>query len=103
MEPDDVMPNDGQYFLPREPIDQAIDRKRERANTLQDQSELKAHIDRLQRRIEFYEANSSIPDEVRVNPQEFLIMHNSYSAAAVILRAEKEYLEGLIDTNTRNR
>ena len=102
MEPDNLYPNDGTYFDPfKEPLDQTIERKKERAQTLEAMNVLKQHIERLDERIAFYEKNSSIPDEVRVNPQEFLIMSNSHMLTAKCLQSERDYLGGLIDSYKR--
>lgn len=104
MENDDIMPNEGSHFggVPIEPTEQAIERKKQRAKTLEALQPLKEHIERLQERIEFYEKNSSVNDVVRVTKQEFMIVHNTYSLMAKTLRSEKEYLEGLIDTYAKN-
>ncbi len=105
MESDDLLINDGTFLggIPPEPIDQAIARKSERATTLQALPELKKMISRLEERIVWYETNSNIPDDVRTDPKQFLIFHNSYTLTAQTLRSEKEYLQGLIDTNAKNR
>jgi hypothetical protein len=101
MDTDDVMPNDGTYFFPREPKDQVIARKKERAQTLESVNVLKEAVARMSEQIEFFEKNSSIPDDVRLEPQKFLIMSNSYKLAAETLTSEKEWLEQLIADHTR--
>lgn len=102
MQPDDMYPNDGTYFDPfSEPLDQKIERKKERAQTLEAMNILKQHIERLDERIDFYEKNSSIPDEVRAEPEKFLIMSNSHMLAAKNLTSERDYLQGLIDSYKR--
>lgn len=100
---DDLYPNDGTYFLPREPKDQAIGRKKETAGTLEALPILQDLIRRLDERIAYYEKNSSVPEEVRTDPLQFLIVQNSYTLAAKTLISEKEYIEGLIDANAPNR
>lgn len=96
MEEDSLYPNDSSYFLPREPSDQIIERKKEKAQTLESLNELKSIANRLQERIDFYEKNSSIPDDVRTDPQQFLILHNTYTLVAENLKSEKEFIDGLI-------
>lgn len=102
---DDLMPNDGTFLggVPREPLDQILGRKREKAQTLEGLNELKGIVNRLQEQIEFYERNSSIPDDVRTKPKQFLVMHNSFSEVAKILRGEKEYIEDLISSYIKDR
>lgn len=99
MENDNVYPNDGTYFLPREPRSQVISRKKEKAQTLEGINELKAVVDRLQQRIDYFEKNSNISDEVRLSPDKFLIEHNTHSSIARILRSEKEYIESLLNSH----
>lgn len=101
MQEDDVLPNDGTYFMPREPADQALERKKEQAIVLEGINFLKDMIGRLQDRIDFYEANSSIPDDVRVNEKEFMAIHNSYSLTAKTLKSEKEFLQSIVDSYKR--
>jgi len=100
---DDLYPNDSSYFIPREPADQIIERKKEKAQTLESINELKAIVNRLDERIQFYEKNSSIPDDVRTDPQQFLILHNTYTLVAENLKSEKEYIEGLITSYLKSR
>ena len=99
METDDVYPNDGTFIggVPLEPVEQVIERKSEKAQTLQALPELKKMITRLDERIKWYETTTNIPDEVRTNTKEFLITHNSYSATAKALTEERNYLQDLID------
>lgn len=98
---DDLYPNSSEYFLPREPEEQIIDRKKERAQTLESEIILNDLIDHLDKRAEFYNSLTSIPDEVRLDPKEFLIMHNTHTLLAKILVSEKEYIEGLLDISKR--
>lgn len=99
MDEDNVYPNDSSYFMSREPRDQVLGRKKEKAQTLEALPILQDLLKRLDEKITYYEANSSIPDDVRTDPQKFLIVHNSYTIAAEHLKDMKEYLQGLIDTN----
>lgn len=98
---DDLYPNDGSYFLPREPKEQKIARRKEQAQTLESISVLEDLVKSLDAKIDFYENITSIPDEVRLNPSEFLIMHNTHTLMAKNLRAEKENIEELISIHKR--
>jgi hypothetical protein len=102
---DDLYPNDPTFFggVPLEPVEQIIERKKERAQTLEGATVLKDMINRMDERIAFYEKNSSIPDDVRLDPEQFLIMSNSYKLAAEALQNEKEWIVGLLDANAKNR
>ena len=99
MQEDDVMPNEGAYFS--QPREQIKERRKERANTLEGLEILKQLLERYNQRIEFYEKTTSIPDDVRLDPAKFLILHNTHSLTAKTLIAEKEYIEGLIEEHTK--
>lgn len=102
MQGDDLYPNDGEFLggVPVEPQDQRLERKAERAKTLEALPELKKMVKRLQDRIDFYEKTTSIP--VDANTEEFMISHKVYSLMAQTLRSEKEHLEGLITANAKS-
>lgn len=101
MDADNLYPADGSYYLPREPKDQRIARKKEDAKILESINVIKDIIDRLQNKILFYESVYSIPDDVKADPTQFLIMHNANEIVARSLQAEKEYLESLIPESKR--
>lgn len=98
MEIDDVMPNDGSYFLPREPIDQQISRKKDLAKTLESQAVLKMVAERFKDEIEFYSSVDSISDQAKLDPQKFLIQHNANEIVRDVLANQKEYIESLLDS-----
>lgn len=100
---DNVMPNDGGFFYGKEPKDQRLGRKREQAQALEALPILQDLINRLEIRIAFYEAISSIPDSVRSDPDKFLIMCNSHTLAAKALSSEKEFIQSLIETYAPHR
>jgi hypothetical protein len=103
MEEDNVYPNDSsQYFMPREPAEQIIERKKEKAQTLEALNEFRAIVNRLEERIRFYESVANIPDEIRTKPDEFLIMHNTHTLMVRTLTSEKEYIEGLLNAHIRS-
>lgn len=96
MENDDVMPNDG-YFVPREPKDQQIGRKKERAQTLEALPVLQDLVTRMIARINFYGSVDSIPTEVKLDAQKFLLMHNSNEMTRNNLRSELEWMQALLE------
>ena len=100
---DDLYPNNGEFMggVPLEPADQAIERKKERAQAMEAHSVLKDMVRRLEERIDFYERHSNIPDEVRTDAQAFVIISNSYTATADALRSEKEWIEGILESSKR--
>ena len=101
---DDLYPNDGTFLggVPAEPVEQSVARKKERAQALEAQSVLKDMIERLDDRIDFYERHSNIPDEVRTDPEQFVIISNSYTMCAATLRSEKEWIQGILEANVKN-
>lgn len=96
---DDVYPNDGSYYLPREPKDQRIGRKKEQAKALEKQDILSELIQRLDNRISFYASVDSIPADVKADPEAFLIMHNANEQTRNNLSDEREYIVSLLDTH----
>lgn len=100
---DDVYPNDGTYFMPREPEDQDIARKQEKAKTLQGLSVLKEVVARLEARIEFFHSLDAIPAQEKTNPERFMTRHNANEMARNSLIEEKEFIEGLLDVHAPNR
>lgn len=96
MQDDDVYINDGSnYFLPREPQEQQIDRKREQAQATEQEAILQDLIDRWDERINFYESVKAIPDEVKLDPEAFMKIVTVNSEIVDILKAEKEYIESI--------
>lgn len=100
--PDNLLPNDSTFFFAAEPEEQVIGRQKEKAKTLEALPVIKDLIKRLDEQIQFYEKNSSIPDDVRSDPQEFLIMSNSHLLTARVLTGEKEYIKGLLEEHAPN-
>jgi hypothetical protein len=100
---DDLYPNDGSFMggVPLEPLDQAIERRKERAQAMEASNVIKDMLQRLDERIDFYQRHSNIPDEIRTDPQAFLIISNSYTATADALISEKEWIEGILEASKR--
>lgn len=103
LQEDDVMPNDGTYFVPREPEQQLIERSKEKAKTLEALPILKDLLERLEERVAFYGSVDSIPSEVKTDPQQFLIVHNANELVRDNLRAEIEYITGLLEDHAKGR
>lgn len=103
MQSDDVMPNDGSYFMPREPEEQVIARKKESAQTLESVAVLKDMISRLDDRIDFYGSVDSIPPAVKADPKRFLITFNANQLTRDCLRSERDWIQDLLDTHAKNR
>lgn len=101
MNPDDMYPNDSSYFLPQEPPEQVSERRKEKAKTLQNQTILRELIIRLEERIAFYGSVDAMPNEAKTDPVKFMYIHNANQLTRDNLRAEKEYIESLLDTHVR--
>lgn len=96
MDDDDLLPNDGTYFFPREPKDQVLARKKEKAQTLEGLTVIQDLLKRWNDKIAYYTSVKSISEEVKRDPAAF--MHEIAGNAVIveILEAEKEYIEELI-------
>lgn len=97
MDEDNVMPNDSTYFMPREPVDQMIERKKERAKTLEVKGVISELIERFDEQIRHLNSVDSMPDDVKKDPTKFMNLHNSHELSIDYLRSEKSYLESLLD------
>lgn len=97
MQPDDLLVNDSPYFGLNEPTEQVIERKKKRAQTLEAQPVLKEILTRLNDRVAFLSSVDAMPDEMRTDKEKFMTAHNAHTIARDILRAEAEYIEGLIN------
>lgn len=102
---DDLMPNDGSFMggVPPEPPEQDIERKKEKARTLEVLPVLKNIVEYFEDRISFYGSVDAIPLEDKKDPIRFMNMHNANELVRENLRQEKEYIEGLIDTHAKNK
>lgn len=104
-QPDDLYPNDGANLggVPKEPPEQDVERKKEKAQTLEALPILKAIVERLEERIAFYQSVDSIPASVKSEPVKFMNMHNSNELTRDNLKNEKEYIQSLIDQHAKNK
>lgn len=89
---------DSSYYLPTEPKDQEIERKKERAKTLQDEKVLKKLVKQLEERIEFYSRIDSIDVDVNTDTQKFFIAYQAAAATRQNLIAELEGIKSLLDS-----
>lgn len=102
MEDDDVT-NNNSYFLPREPQDQIIARKKEKASTLEAIGVLTDMLDRMNKRIAFYDSVSAMPDELKTDPTKFMNMHNANQMTRDNLINERDWISDLLDTHNKTR
>lgn len=99
---DNVMPNDGTYFTPAEPEEQAISRKKEKAHTLEALPILKDLLEHFDEQINFLGSVDAMPKSVKTDPVKFMNVHNANELARKVLTSEKEYIESLIEANAEN-
>ncbi len=98
---DDVAPNDSTYFTVAEPAEQTVARKKEIAQTLEALPILKTIIDHLDTQIDFLGSVDAMPADAKKDPIQFMYVHNSNEMARKVLQREREYIQGLLDTNAR--
>lgn len=103
MNEDDLMPGDGTWFggVPQEPLEQRIDRKRERAETLQSKAEIKKVVEHLEERIQERDRISTIGVDITEDPE---LHHKRCLVNAMIAKElikEKQLLEGLLQTHIK--
>ena len=96
MEDDDLMPNNSTYFnFGREPKEQIIERKKERAKTLEKQDILKEILNHLDKRIAFYTSVDSITNDVLDDPDKFMHQYSANLLTRDNLMSEKEWILSL--------
>lgn len=102
LQPDDVMPNDGTYFGLREPVEQVVARRKEKAKTLEALSVIKKVIDHFDQRITARDSLASISVDLTVDP----LLHQKICAVNELLKAglieEKQMLEELLEIHAPN-
>ncbi len=103
MESENLYPNDGSFIagVPLEPLEQTIDRKKERAKSLEDLKILQQVIKRFNEQIIFLNSVDSMPDEVKTDPTKFMNIHNAHDLSIQFLRSELDYFESLLDNTGR--
>ena len=89
---------DSSYYLPTEPKEQEIERKKERAKTLQDEKVLKKLVKLFEERIEFYSRIDSIDVDINTDTQKFFIAFQVAAATRQNLIVELERIKSLLDS-----
>lgn len=103
MEDDDLYRNDGTYFLPREPEEQIIDRKKERAKTLEAINDIKAVIAHFDQRIEERGKISSINVDLTEDPALHQKVFEVNRLLTMALIEERSMLEEMLEIHTKNK
>jgi hypothetical protein len=101
LQEDNIYPLDGAPFAPTEPVDQVNDRNAEKAKLMEALPLVQDIIDRFKEKIAFFGSVDSIPEAVKTKPKQFLIVHNANELTRDNLRAEMEWLEGLLEDYTK--
>lgn len=98
MEDDNLLPNDGSsYFLPREPKEQVLDRKKEQAQVLEFLKLAEEMIKHFQERIEFRDKLSSIKVDISKDPALHQKVFEVNSLLKLVLVEEMELLQEKIE------
>lgn len=102
MEDDNLMPNDGTFFggVPLEPLEQILDRKKERAKTLEAKKELEKVIAHLSDRIE---ATDSIKQALVLAKTHDISRGQAIVVLDIVrqqLEMEKELIKELLEIHT---
>lgn len=97
MDDDNLIPNPTHYFLPSEDQALASERQQEKGEVRDALPVIKDIIERFNDRIAFYSSVDSIPETQQIDPAQFMIAHKTNQAMTGVLRAEKEYLESLLE------
>lgn len=103
MENDDVMPNDGTFFggVPREPLEQVISRKKEKAQTLEVKAELERIIQHFEDRVKATDSIQhamAVAEEYEVSKETALIVMDMVCKQ---LEDERRMIEELLDIHSR--
>lgn len=105
MEDDNLLPNDSTFFggVPLEPKEQVIERKKEKAQTLQALDEIKKVIEHFEERIKYRDTLSAIKPDLLKDP----ILHQKVCEVNYMLKLalmeEKQLLEELLRTHAPNK
>lgn len=90
-------PTNGESFAPLFISRSQLEKKEaERAEVLAEVPLLKKVLQRLEKRISFYESVNSIPDDVKTKPEEFMHTVAANKLTRLNLIAEKRYIEARI-------
>jgi hypothetical protein len=96
------MPNDGTYFLPREPQEQIIARKKEQAETLEALKVIDQIIAHFQQRIDYLDRLDSITGvTVETDPEKFQRAYMVNRLVKQALLEEKDLLEEKLELHDK--
>jgi hypothetical protein len=95
---DDLMPNSGDYFSIREPEEQVLERKAERAKLLADLPLVKKAITHFEKRISDRDSIESIKVDLQTSPEMYQKVCETNRLVKQALIEEKELLEELVNT-----
>lgn len=98
---DNLYPNNGEYFLPREPKDQVLDRKAEASKVKPAIKMSEDIIERWKERIAFYDTIDSISVDLRTDEAKFMRAWLLNREIKAILQSEMEWLEDLVSVYKR--
>jgi len=102
LQTDDLLPNESTYFVPREPVEQVVARKKEKAKTLEALTVIKQVIQHFEERIADRDKLTSIPVDLTQDPA----MHQKLCAVNELLKIglteEKRMLEELLEVHAPN-
>lgn len=101
MDSDNMYPTNGEYFLPREPKEQILDRKAEASKVKPAIKLSEDIIDRWTDRIAFYDTIDSIAVDLRTDETKFMRAWLLNREIKAILESEKEWLEDLVEQYKR--
>lgn len=95
---DDLLPNDGSLFDPMaEPVEQAVERKKEKAKTLEALPIINEVIQHFQERIDYQDKLSSIQVDISADPA---LHQKAFEVKRLLRKAlaeEKQLLEDLLE------
>jgi len=93
---DDVMPNTGDYYSLREPVDQALERKHEKSLTMSALPIIKQTISHLDERIKFRDSIDSINVSIDKDPLLYQKVSEVNKMVKQALIEERAILEDLL-------
>lgn len=93
MHNDNVYPNFGEPFVPSAPAAQEQSRQKKIEETFDQFPLLKQTVERLEKRIAFYDSVDSITVDIAADPLTFQKVHAANKLTRDNLKAEKDHLE----------
>ena len=100
---DDLYQNDGSYFLPREPVEQTVARKKEKAQALEALTVIEGLIKHFDERIEFRGKLESIKPDLTKDPAMHQKVCEVNDMIKLALTEEKELLLELLEIHAPSR